>query len=308
MACNKERAHRQKDRDSEAVSPDPSVGVHRAVWRAGASFRQRGAFRGLCDGRADRQGNLQQERRCAAASRVADQDDDAVHDLCRDRAGQDPAGQQGDGVVPRGRASALAGGPARGPADRAALPDPRRRGEVRERRGDRDRRRAGGVRIEVRRADDRDGAGAGDAEHELPQRQRPDDGRPLQLGPRPDHAGAAAILRFPAILQHLLAPHGGCGNCHRVQHQPSLPRQLSGRGRDQDGLHPGGGVQPDRLGAAWQQADHRDRPWRHVHRDAQRDDGAAAGYRVRQRPFTGAGDTTRGPGRSGRKETRGPDR
>ena len=63
------------------------------------------------------------------------------------------------------------------------------------------------------------------------------------LGPPP-------VLRFSAILQHLLAPLDRCRHGGGGQHQPPLSRQLRGRGRHQDRLHQPRRLQPDRLGAS----------------------------------------------------------
>ena len=105
--------------------------------------------------------------------------------------------------------------------------------------------------------------------------------------------GRRLFYDFPQYYNIFSRRTADAGDRHGVQHEPPLPRQLPGRGRDQDGLHPRRRLQPDRLGAARQQAHHRDRAGRNLDRDAERDHGAAAGHGFRRRPFTGAGDTAR---------------
>ena len=72
--------------------------------------------------------------------------------------------------------------------------------------------------------------------------------------PRHGDAGPAAGLRLPAVLQHL-RPHLDLGrHRHGEEHQPPGAGSLSGRGRHQDRLHQGGGLQRRLLGAARRQA------------------------------------------------------
>ena len=98
----------------------------------------------------------------------------------------------------------------------------------------------------------------------------------------------AADLRFPAVLQHLQPQLDLGRHRHGPEHQPPAARRLSRRRRDQDRLHPGGGLQPRLLGAARQQAGDRRDDGRQDQRLAQRRGGAADGPRLRQDAGAGA--------------------
>jgi D-alanyl-D-alanine carboxypeptidase len=87
--------------------------------------------------------------------------------------------------------------------------------------------------------------------HHLQEPQWPDRRGPSVDRPRHERARPASVLRFPAILRHLRAPHGRRRHGDQVtQHQLALSGCLRRRRRDQDRLHRRRRVQPDRLGQA----------------------------------------------------------
>jgi hypothetical protein len=237
----------------------------------------------------DRSGPPRRQCGHEAASRLAHQDDDALHRLRRDPPRPDVARPEGDDLGERGLRAAVEARTARRPADRAALPDSRRRDQVGQRRGHRARRGGGGLRGGLRPAHDPLRPGDGHEQHHLPQRPWAHPAGAPVLGPRHGGARAAAALRFPAVLQHL-QPQLDLGRRRDgPEHQPPAPRRLSRGRRHQDRLHPRGGVQPRVLRAARQPPGDRVALRRPQLRHAQRRSGAPDGPRLLAHAGPGAG-------------------